>query len=130
MPAVQDLPSPVREFYTAFQKGDLDTMRTLYAPEAVLRDPGVGFLLGHTDILASGVENILKYYYAAFSNMPEAPRVDVRRFWQTGDEVIVEHAEGMMTYLEIFTVTGGRIAGQQVFWGSIPPAPLLRSRAS
>jgi hypothetical protein len=39
----------------------------------------------------------------------------------------VQYTEGMMTYLEIFTLEGGLIIGQQVFWGSIPPAPIMRS---
>lgn len=121
------LPSPVSTFYAAFQRGDLDAIRGLYKSDASLRDPGIGFLLGHTDLLAVGVDNIARYYFQAFSNMPEAPVLKLLRSWSLGNDVIVEYTEGMMTYLEIFSIGDGKIAGQQVFWGSIPPAPLLRA---
>jgi hypothetical protein len=126
MPSIDDLPAPLPAFYHAFQKGDLDTLRTLYATGAELRDPGVGFLLGHADLVAAGPENIARYYYQAFSNMPTPPVIALERHWQAGSDVFVEYTEGMMRYLEIFSIADGKIAGQQVFWGSIPPAPLMR----
>lgn len=124
---LDELPEPIRSFYQAFQKGDMDALGEMYDPDAELRDPGVGFLLGHSDLLAVGVTNILRYFYQSFSNMPEPPKVDLRRWWASGDDIIVEYGEGMMTYLEVFTVKEGKITAQQVFWGSIPPAPLLHS---
>jgi hypothetical protein len=129
MKTIEELPEPIRGFYAAFQKGDLEQIRSFYDPEAVLRDPGIGFLLGHLDMLAIGVDTIVRYFHAAFSNMPEPPRVELRRWWQAGDDIIVEYSEAMMTYLEVFTVAEGKIKAQQVFWGSIPPAPLLRPPA-
>ena len=126
MPSIDELPTPLPDFYRAFEKGDLDALRALYLPDAELRDPGVGFLLGHADLLAAGIDNIARYYYQAFSNMPQAPTVVLERHWRAGDEAFVAYTEGMMHYLEIFTIRNGKIAAQQVFWGSIPPAPLLR----
>lgn len=128
MPTIDDLPAPLNAFFTAFQKGDLDALRTLYHDDAELRDPGVGFLLGHNDLVAAGVETIMRYYYQSFSNMPQAPVVAIASVWQSGDDVLVEYTEGMLTYLEAFTIREGKIAKQKVFWGSIPPAPLLHSR--
>jgi ketosteroid isomerase-like protein len=124
---MQPLPETIRRFYEAFQRGDMDTLAGLYHDDARLRDPGVAFLLGHADTMAEGKPNILRYYYQAFSNMPEPPKVELKRQWCVGDDVIVENAEGMMTYLEIFTLRDGKIAAQQVFWGSVPPAPLLQA---
>jgi hypothetical protein len=130
MPSITELPAPLNTFYEAFEKGDLDTLRSLYLAEAKLRDPGIGFLVGAKDLVAEGVDAIARYYYQAFSNMPEAPVVKLHRFWQQASDVIVEYSEGMMTYLEVFTLQDGKIAAQQVFWGSVPPAPLLQARRS
>ncbi len=126
--SLQSLPQPVRSFYEAFQRGDMDTIQSLYAEDAKLRDPAIGFLLGQDDLTAHGITAILQYFYQSFSNMPAPPVIEVKRWWESGSQIIVEYAEGMMTYLEIFTVRDGKIAGQEVFWGSIPPAPLLTRR--
>lgn len=128
MPTIDELPAPLNAFFAAFQKGDMDALRTLYHDDAELRDPGVGFLLGHNDLTAKGVDAIMRYYYQSFSNMPQAPVVQLAAVWTSGDDVMVEYTEGMLTYLEVFTLRDGRIAKQKVFWGSIPPAPLLQSR--
>ena len=75
----------VRQGYKAFGEGDMDTLRSLYAPDAVHRATGDNPLSGEY----KGVDDILGYYGKLFELSNGTFSVELKSLRAEGDDTIV-----------------------------------------
>ena len=75
----------VRQGYKAFGEGDMDTLRTLFAPDAVHTAPGNNPLAGEY----KGVDNILGYYGKLFELSDGTFSAELQSTKAEGDDRVV-----------------------------------------
>ena len=75
----------VRQGYKAFGEGDMDTLRSLYAPDAVHRATGNNPLSGEY----KGVDDILGYYGKLFELSNGTFSAELKSLRAEGDDTIV-----------------------------------------
>jgi ketosteroid isomerase-like protein len=75
----------VRKGYKAFGEGDMDTLRSLYAPDAVHKATGNNPLSGEY----KGVDDILAYYGKLFELSDGTFAAELKSVKTQGDDVVV-----------------------------------------
>ena len=75
----------VRRGYEAFAKGDIETLKTLFSPNAHWRQPEVGVLKGNY----KGVPAILQFFGQLAQETQGSQRVEVQAIAESGDHVFV-----------------------------------------
>ena len=75
----------VRQGYKAFGEGDMDTLRSLYAPDAVHSATGNGPLAGDY----KGIDDILGYYGKLFELSNGTFKAELKSVKAEGDDTIV-----------------------------------------
>ena len=75
----------VRKGYKAFGEGDMDTLRSIFAPDAVHSAPGTGPLAGEY----KGVDDILGYFGQLFERSGGTFKADLRSATAEGDDTVV-----------------------------------------
>jgi ketosteroid isomerase-like protein len=104
----------VRQGYKAFGEGDMDTLRSLFAPDAVHVATGNNPLSGEY----KGVDDILGYYGKLFELSDGTFRADLQSVKVEGDTVVATHhdsGERNGKTLDqdenlTFTISGGKFA--------------------
>lgn len=77
----------VERGYAAFGEGDMDTLRSLYAADAVHRAPGTSPLAGDH----RGIDDILAYYGQLFERSGGTFRAELQSTSAEGDNTVVAH---------------------------------------
>ncbi|MBV9906428.1 MAG: nuclear transport factor 2 family protein [Hyphomicrobiales bacterium] len=75
----------VRRGYEAFAKGDIETLKTLFSPNAHWRQPEVGVLKGNY----KGVPAILQFFGQLAQETQGSQHVEVHAIAASGDHVFV-----------------------------------------
>ena len=75
----------VRRGYEAFAKGDIETLKTLFSPNAHWRQPEVGVLKGNY----KGVPAILQFFGQLAHETQGSQHVEVQAIAASGDHVFV-----------------------------------------
>jgi uncharacterized protein len=75
----------VRRGYEAFAKGDIETLKTLFSPNAHWRQPEVGVLKGNY----KGVPAILQFFGQLAQETQGSQHVEVQAIAASGDHVFV-----------------------------------------
>jgi len=75
----------VRKGYQAFSEGDMDTLRSLFAPDAVHSATGNSPVSGDKN----GVDNILAYYGELFERSGGTFNVELKTVTVQGDDTVV-----------------------------------------
>jgi uncharacterized protein len=75
----------VRQGYKAFGEGDMDTLRSLFAPDAVHVATGNGPLAGEY----KGIDDILGYYGQLFERSGGTFRAELQNVKAEGDDTVV-----------------------------------------
>ena len=75
----------VRQGYKAFGEGDMDTLRALFAPDAVHSAPGNNLLAGEY----KGIDNILAYYGKLFELSDGTFSAELQSTKAEGDDRVV-----------------------------------------
>jgi uncharacterized protein len=75
----------VRRGYEAFAKGDIETLKTLFSPNAHWRQPEVGVLKGNY----KGVPAILQFFGQLAQETQGSQHVEVQAIAVSGDHVFV-----------------------------------------
>jgi ketosteroid isomerase-like protein len=114
----------VRRGYAAFSAGDVDTLRTIMAPDVVHTVPGTSAIAG----AHKGIDAVLALYANLYELSKSTMRVDLEHVVSDGgDQVIAIHTssaerEGKsMTSREalLFTIRDGRVIEIQDFFDDI-----------
>ena len=79
----------VRQGYKAFGEGDMDTLRSLFAPDAVHVATGVNPLSGEY----KGVDDVLGYYGKLFELSDGTFKAELKSVTVDGDTVVAIHRE-------------------------------------
>jgi uncharacterized protein len=104
----------VRQGYKAFGEGDMDTLRSLFAPDAVHTAPGNNPLSGEYN----GVDDILAYYGTLFERSNGTFTAELKSVRVEGDDTAVathhdkaERGDKTLDQDETltFTISGGKI---------------------
>ena len=104
----------VRQGYKAFSEGDMDTLRSLFAPDAVHRATGNNPLSGEY----KGVDDIFAYYGQLFERSNGTFAVELKNVRVEGDDTVVtthhdsgERGDKTLDQDEslTFTISGGKI---------------------
>jgi ketosteroid isomerase-like protein len=104
----------VRQGYKAFGEGDMDTLRSLFAPDAVHRATGNNPLSGEY----KGIDDILAYYGQLFERSDGTFTAELKSARAEGDDkVVATHRDkaqrGDKTLDQdetlTFTISGGKI---------------------
>ena len=104
----------VRQGYKAFGEGDMDTLRSLFAPDTTHSAPGNNPIAGEY----KGIENILAYYGKLFELSDGTFTAQLKSTKPDGDDkVVAVHRDkaqrGAKTLDQdetlTFTITGGKI---------------------
>jgi ketosteroid isomerase-like protein len=104
----------VRQGYKAFGEGDMDTLRSLFVPDAVHRAPGDNPLSGEYN----GIDDVLAYYGKLFERSNGTFTVELKSVTVEGDDTVVtthhDRAERGDKTLDqdetlTFTISGGKI---------------------
>jgi hypothetical protein len=105
----------VRQAYKAFAEGDMDTLRSLIAPDAVHVATGNNPLSGEHQ----GVDNMLGYYGKLFELSDGTFRADLQSVSVEGDDTVVttHHDSGQRSGKTLdqdenltFTISDGKVA--------------------
>jgi hypothetical protein len=105
----------VRQAYKAFAEGDMDTLRSLIAPDAVHVATGNNPLSGEHQ----GVDNMLGYYGKLFELSDGTFRADLQSVSVEGDDTVVttHHDSGQRNGKTLdqdenltFTISDGKVA--------------------
>jgi ketosteroid isomerase-like protein len=75
----------VRRGYEAFSKGDIETLKTLFSPNAIWRQPEAGVLKGNY----KGVSAILQFFGQLAQETQGSQHVEVQAITASGDHVFV-----------------------------------------
>src|ERR1700744_1172569 len=75
----------VRRGYEAFAKGDIETLKTLFSPNAHWRQPEVGVLKGNY----KGVPAILQFFGQLAQETQGSQHVEIQAIAASGDHVFV-----------------------------------------
>ena len=102
----------VRKGYKAFGEGDMDTLRTLFAPDAVHSATGNNPLAGDY----KGIDDILGYYGKLFELTDGTFKAELKETKVDGDTVVATHRgtgkrDGKTLDQDetlTFTITGGK----------------------
>jgi ketosteroid isomerase-like protein len=103
----------VRQGYKAFSEGDMDTLRTLFAPDAVHRATGNNPLSGEY----KGVDDVFAYYGQLFERSNGTFAVELKSVRVEGDDTVVttHHDSGERDGKTLdqnesltFTISGGK----------------------
>ena len=105
----------VRQGYKAFGEGDMDTLRSLFAPDAVHSAPGNNPLSGEY----KGIDDILAYYGKLFERATAPSTLSSKREREGDDTVVATHRNkaqrGDKTLDQdetlTFTIAEGKIRG-------------------
>lgn len=104
----------VRKGYKAFGEGDMETLQSLYAPDAIHSAPGNGPLAGEY----KGVDNILAFYGQLFELSDGTFKAELQDAKAEGDDTVVATHRGtaqrgakMLGQDETltFTIVGGKV---------------------
>jgi uncharacterized protein len=104
----------VRQGYKAFGEGDMDTLRSLFAPDVVHSAPGNNPVAGEY----KGIDDVLGYYGKLFERSDGTFTVELKRVKAEGDETVVtthrdKAQRGNKTLDQdeslTFTIAGGKI---------------------
>ena len=104
----------VRQGYKAFGEGDMDTLRSLFAPDAVHSAPGNNAVAGEY----KGIDNVLAYYGKLFEFSDGTFTAELKSVSAEGDDkVVTTHHDtaqrGDKTLDQddtlTFTISGGKI---------------------
>jgi ketosteroid isomerase-like protein len=104
----------VRRGYKAFGEGDMDTLRSLYAKDAVHRTPGTNPLAGDHE----GIDDILAFYGQLFERTDGTFKAELQGARAEGDDTVVANhhntaRRGEQTLDQdetlTFTIIGGKV---------------------
>ena len=104
----------VRQGYKAFGEGDMDTLRSLFAPDVVHSAPGNNPVAGEY----KGVDDVLGYYGKLFERSDGTFSVELKSVKAEGDDTVVtthrdKAQRGNKTLDQdeslTFTIAGGKI---------------------
>ena len=104
----------VRQGYKAFGEGDMDTLRSLYAPDAIHSATGNNPLAGEY----KGVDDVLAYYGQLFERSDGTFTAELKSTKAEGDDTVVaihrnkaQRGDKTLDQDETltFTVSGGKI---------------------
>ena len=105
----------VRQGYKAFGDGDMDTLRSLFAPDAVHKVPGSNPLTGEY----KGVDEILGYYGQLFERSGGTFKAELKSAKAEGGEKVVATHHGTAKRGDkaldqddtlTFTISGGKFS--------------------
>ena len=104
----------VRQGYKAFGEGDMDTLRSLFAPDAVHSAPGNNLIAGEY----KGIDDILGYYGKLFELSDGTFTAELKSARAEGDDTVVathrdkaQRGDKTLDQDETltFTISGGKI---------------------
>ena len=104
----------VRQGYKAFGEGDMETLRTLYAPDAIHVATGAGPLAGEY----KGVDDVFAYYGKLFELSGGTFKAELQSVTSKGDDTVVathrdKGQRGAKTLDQdetlTFTLSGGKV---------------------
>ena len=105
----------VRQGYKAFGEGDMDTLRSLFAPDAVHNATGNNPLSGEY----KGIDDVLAYYGQLFERSDGTFKAELKSARAEGDDKVVathhdsaQRGDKTLDQDETltFTISGGKIA--------------------
>jgi hypothetical protein len=111
-----------REWDSAWSNDDLDAMIALYAPDAVLESPLIPYLLGGTNGVLKGRDEIRKLLNVAAPRKPGRRTFYRRGYFTDGSMLVWEYPrstpEGeQMDFFEVMEISVGLIQAHRVYWG-------------
>ena len=111
-----------REWDRAWSNDDLDAMIALYAPDATLESPLVAYLLGRTNGVLNGREEIRKLLDRAAPRKPGKRTFHRRGYFTDGGFLVWEYPRAtpdgeQMDFFEVMEIVNGLIQAHRVYWG-------------
>ncbi|GAA5127058.1 nuclear transport factor 2 family protein [Pseudonocardia adelaidensis] len=109
---------------------DLDAAMALYQPDATLESPLVCHLLGTTEGVVRGRENLRRFVEKVFANQPAERRRHRAGFLSDGSRLTWEYPRespdgDQMDIVEVMEIRDGLIAHHRVYWGWVGVGMLL-----
>jgi ketosteroid isomerase-like protein len=111
-----------REWDRAWSNDDLEAMIALYAPDATLESPLIPYLLGGTDGVLKGRDQIRALLEKAAPRKPGRRTFYRRGYFTDGSRLVWEYPrvtpEGeQMDFFEVMELADGLIQAHRVYWG-------------
>jgi hypothetical protein len=116
----------IRNVFTAWDDAlganDLDAAMALYQADATLESPLVCHLLGTTEGVVRGRENLRRFVAKVFAHQPAKRRRYRAGFLTDGSRLTWEYPRespggDQMDIVEVMEIRGGLIAHHRVYWG-------------
>src|SRR5262245_22866246 len=111
-----------REWDRAWANDDLDAIIALYAPDATLESPLVAYLLGTTNGVLKGREEIRKLLHRAAPRKPGKRTFYRRGYFTDGRFLVWDYPRAtpdgeQMDFFEVMEIVNGLIQAHRVYWG-------------
>jgi hypothetical protein len=111
-----------RKWDEALGRKDVDAALRLYAPDAVLESPLVRHLLGTTEGIVHGRDDLRRFVETVFKRSPPLRRRHRDGFFTDGKRLVWEYPREtpdgpQMDLVEVMDVADGLIQRHRVYWG-------------